>query len=109
MRVTCGTIEDFLENLASAESVFQRTVWVSIVKNPHDNGVKFQIGLQASAVAVYMDGMDTLVEVGIDCGPDYIDASQDFSGTEKAAISKKQISEYSEERGWQVLPGTIDT
>ena len=81
---------------------------MSIVRRPHDNGVRFEIILQASAILTYNDGGEGLLEVGVGCGPDLEDA-EDFPGTEQAKKLESQITEFTDKRGWRVLPGIIDT
>ena len=110
MRVTCQTVKEFIENLGTAESVFRRTVWCSTTKRAEDeDGVKFVMGFQASAVMVFDDGSDALLDVGVGCGMNYEDATQDFSGTELAEKLRVQVSDYVQSRdGWKCLPGIID-
>ena len=82
VRVTCQNVEEFIENLDSAESVFRNPVWCSVTRRAEDeDGVTFTIGFQASAVLNFDDESQVLLDVGVRCGMNYEDATQDFTGT----------------------------
>ena len=114
MRVVCNTVSDFLLNLESegAERVLQGVVRISVLSTPiggnKKDAVKFEVVLQASAVVGLVEGGEYLLEVGIDCGIDYMDASHEFEGTRVAEVAKRQIEVHCEKSGLEVRPGIID-
>lgn len=111
MRIVCPTVPDFLENLNAAHGLFQNTIWCSIIRRPEDgqrDAVKFEVVIQMSAVVVYGEGEEALVEVGVSCGYDYEDANGSYEGSGLAADLKQQVLQACESQGWRVLPGIID-
>ncbi len=114
MRVTCNDVDAFLKDLslADAEQVLQRAVRVSVSRNPVDgnrrDALKFTVTLQASAIIGLEDGGEYLLEVGVDCGNDYMDGRPDLGGTECADDMVDQIRHFCESRGLVVRPGIIE-
>ena len=112
MRVTCHSLEEFIECLKEEDNLLQGVVRVSIVrrplneKNPREASI-FAVSLQASAVVIIDSDSQYLLDVGIDCGVDYEDSTQEKNGTEKADGMKDLLRVYAESRGWKVLPGVI--
>ena len=111
MRVVCHSIEDFLENLEGCK-LHDNTIWASITKNPLDgtkqDAAKFAVNFQASAVKQFSDGGECLVEMGIDCGMDYHDTTQDYEGSDAAAESKEKLKSYCDNHGLKLMPGILD-
>lgn len=109
MRVTTHSVDEFLESLRHVEDVFDRTVRVSILRNPIGAGrdnVAYSVVIQASAV-VLVDDSQYLLDCGQFCGKDIDDVAQDFVGTDKANLEKGRITDYANHRKWRVLPGVI--
>lgn len=115
MRVVCPSVEDFIANLGAAQSLFQDTIWCSIIRRPSPDAknkleaVKFDVVLQASAVVVFdEDESSALIETGIECGRDYTDADAEDVGTQEALRLKGLLQDYAEQRNAKILPGVID-
>lgn len=72
------------------------------------DGVKVGILLQASAVVVTEDGGEYLMEVGEQCGDDWMDATRDFAGSERADVLKTMIEDFCRNRGLTVRPGFFE-
>ena len=110
MRVTCETINEFIQCLASETKVFGDTVRVSIIRNPIDGtkreAVKFSVHIKASVVVSSGDS-EYLLEAGQACGMDYEDASQERDGSKRAEFLKNEIKEFASSKNWKVLPGVI--
>lgn len=112
MKVSCYTIEDFMVSLktliADGGGVFENAVRVSISRRPlNESKTKLSVVLQASCVAQPVPEGEYLLEVGVECGTDYDDATKDKTGTETAYEAKKLIEETIKEDGLRVLPGLI--
>ena len=113
MRVKCHSVDEFLENLRGepADAVLQKVVRVSIVHRPAPGGKddpRVPVVFQASAVIEIPEQGQYLLELGENCGADYLDASQDKTGTLAAEGVKKKIQAYCELNGLEVRPGIID-
>ena len=111
MRIVTKSVEDFIINVQNCVLV-DNTVWISkssnhLGENPN-NSVKFLVLLQASAVKIFSDGGECLVEMGIDCGYDYRDATQSYEGSEQADELKQSLLEFCEQQGFVVKPGILD-
>ena len=108
MRVVVNTVDEFLEALAGASSVFDATVRVSCVRQGLSReSVVFDAVIQASVVVLVNDDSEYILDVGQFCGKDYEDSSQDFSGTEFMKKERQRIVDYATSRGWRVLPVVI--
>jgi hypothetical protein len=112
-------LEDFIEDLKNQTEavggpvcVIQKTVRVSISRNPVDgnarNAVKFDVTFQASAVIELEGGGEYLLQMGVSCGTDYEDATQEKKGTKKAEEMKKELGDFCDSSGLIVGPGTIE-
>jgi hypothetical protein len=110
MRVTCNTLDEFVENLEKEgpARIFQRVIRVSVTRRPLDeDGVKFRVNFQASAVIDLGDGEGQyLLEVGQDCGTDFEDASQETEGSERAEALKQRLKLCCRE-GIELRPGVV--
>lgn len=104
-------MEDFLAALAVESSIWQSTMRVNISKRPIDEGgrnaTRFAVVLQASAVVLLPEGAEYLLEVGLRCGTDYHDSSNEMVGSETAEVLKKQLEAFAGERSWRILPGVM--
>jgi len=111
MIISCNTIEEFCANIKEENTLVENTVWTSITKNPLDgdkrSAVIFEVTFQASAVVVFSDGGETLLELGIDCGKDFHDATQDYVGSEEAAVLRDQLNQFCNGRGILPRPGIV--
>lgn len=111
MQISCHTVDEFLENITEDVTLVENTIWSSITKNPIDgnkrNASQFDVNFQASAVLVFKDGGESLLELGIDCGKDYHDTSQDYAGTEEAEEHKGLIQKFCDGRSMLLRPGIV--
>lgn len=109
MRITTSTVDEFVECLDNAVSIFENTIRVSITRRPQEGGrnaVKFDVVLQASALVTSPEG-EYILEAGEECGIDYNDATQEKQGSSVASKQKQMIVEYAKTKNWKVLPGII--
>ena len=111
MRITCTTIDEFLECLDAEEKIFQGVIRVCAGRRPLDPSAReqtrFDVIIQASALVEVADA-EYLLQVGLSCGKDYEDASQSREGSENVAAIRQRITEYAAGRQWRVLPGVIE-
>ena len=111
MRILCYTVDDFIKNIEGAK-LYDSVVWSNITSNPLDDNkqkaVKFEVCYQASTVKKFEEGGECLVELGIDCGIDYHDSTQDFGGTEKAYQSRDLLKKFCDVNRLKLLPGILD-
>lgn len=109
MRVTCNTIEELLENLELEQSVYQKTIRLSISRRPQNKEhTSFRVILQASTVVECPDESEYILEAGVDCGVDYEDSESEQIGTEKSEELKQKLLNFVQNKGWVVRPGVID-
>jgi hypothetical protein len=115
VRITCNSIEEFLENLKHTEpgSVLKDMVCLSVTRKPLDgrrriDAVRFDVTIQTSAVINLPDGGQYLLEYGEECGRDYMDGNQERPGTMMANSVKQALMEYCNSAGLVVRPGVID-
>jgi hypothetical protein len=111
MKVSCATIEEFLQCLDAEASVFSNTVRFSKFREAMDGtnrgAVKFKVIVQSSAVIVVNDSSEYLLEAGEYCGMDYEDASKEFTGSERADELRRMVVDFADRNGLKVLPGVI--
>ncbi len=111
MIIACHTVDEFLENITEDIGLVENTIWSSITKNPVDGNKRtasqFDVNFQASAVLIFKDGGECLLELGIDCGKDYHDASQDYAGLEEAEEHKSRIQKFCNGRSMLLRPGIV--
>jgi len=115
MKVNCLTVGDFTENLIKVGSpveVFQKSVWVQTTYRGIDHSdlkqaAKHQVFFQAAAVVTTDDG-EYILCLGIDCGIDYHDTTQDFVASEYMNEQKEELQKFCDAQGLKVLPGTLD-
>jgi len=112
MRISCHTLDEFFENLEADCKLVDNTIWASITKNSIDgnskNASQYDVCFQASAVKIFADEGECLLDLGIDCGKDYHDASQDYAGSEEASIQKTKLKYFCDERNVLLRPGIVD-
>lgn len=105
MRIACFSLDEFLQNLDEGQ-VHRGAVHVGRVLN--QEGITTTVVMQCSAVVVYSDDSEVLVEAGIYCGKD-VDAGDGGSeGSERCDDLHAELVQYAETKGYRVLPGIID-
>ena len=123
MRVICNTVDEFLQDLKTQldlvgrDCVFQTCIRLSVVAQPtaessKGNSVRDLINLQASAIVFQPTGdleSQYLMEVGVYCGIDYNDSTQEKGGSEQAEKYKLMIREFCDDNGLRVRPGVIQS
>lgn len=120
MRVVNHSIDEYLENLKVARDVYQQTIYVSIIRRPYSvagappnprEATRWEVIFQSTAIVEGDDGVSQyVVDVGINCGFDRVDDTDEEkkeNGTAVSAGYKAAISEYAATRGWRILPGVI--
>lgn len=120
MRVVNHSIDEYLENLKIARDIYQQTIYVSIIRRPYSAAgipqdpretTRWEVIFQSTAIVDGDDGESQYVlDVGINCGFDRIDDSDEEkkeNGTSVSQRHKAAISEYAASRGWRILPGVI--
>lgn len=105
MRITCETLEDFLENLTGHE-VYQDTIWVNRTTKRVDSLVT-DSAIEASAVIVRSDESEAIIQWGQDCGHDLDTADGHRNGTEKQVELYTNLQAYATPRGLKLLPGIL--
>ncbi len=111
MIVQCGTLDEFIECLTAEECLFQNVVRVDVSRRALDSGpehVSFAVTFQATTVVIVREESQYLLQVGVDCGKDYEDASEEREGTDVADRLKSRLEQYVNSRGWKILPGIIN-
>jgi hypothetical protein len=111
MRITTDSIDRFLQCLDDARHIWCDTVRLNIGERPLDaqkDCVRFEIVVQASAIVRVSDEESYLLEGGEICGVDYRDATQETTGSVKAAELEERVRTAAAARGWKVLPGLIE-
>lgn len=113
MRVECHTLEEFIEDLSmrmDAEGpgcVFQGMVRATVRERASSDGGRKFIAFQASAVVEAGEGQ-YLLQVGVDCGVDYTDSTNERPGSEAAAGMKGVLKDFCSKRGLIIGPGKIE-
>lgn len=113
-RIVCGSLGEFIENLddTDIEDLYQKKIRVNIINKPLNNensrdASAFEIIFQASTILQYADDTETLLEMGVSAGLDYIDGMPDKAGSEAATKMRIDLEAIAEEHGWRVMPGVI--
>lgn len=113
MIVKTDTLDDFLQNLAIAEVLFENAVRVSIVKKPSPqtpNGERCDVFFQACAIV--QSKTDAVLQeyplvLAVKAGVDYCDSNPDATGTENAMKMREELTTAAERRSFRVLPGSV--
>ena len=112
MRVVCQSVEEFVADLSAAGDLFQNVVRFSVLRHPvggnRREAVRFDVVVQASAVVNVNAEEQYLLEVGEDCGTDYLDSSQELKGSERAEVLRREITAFCGLHGWTVRSGMIE-
>ena len=110
MKVTCNSIGEFIENLCLEESIYRKTVYVSLKEQPLDlerEPVRFDVIIQATTIVETEDGGQYIIEAGESCGTDYRDATNELKGTKKRKQLFEKLCEVCEEQGLSIRPGIV--
>ena len=113
MRITTTTVDSFLANVSSAESVFNDVIYTERSRR-HLNGktprdaTSFQVLFQLSAVLNFTDGGQALLVCGIDCGVDRTTADGDMEGTARLKELEEQVIAFCTENKLKLLSGVLD-
>jgi len=112
MRITCSTLDGFLENLRTS-AVYQGLVFVEREARPLNGTTKrdatsFEIGLRVATVIEYEDGGQALLEAVEVCGVDRLTRDGDQEGTRLQTELIKQLNQVCNDKGLQVRPGMLD-
>lgn len=108
MRVVCDSVEDFLANLKKDSGNIYRNIVYFSITNKEESEVKKTVGVQSSAVIDSEEGGQFIVELGLYCGIDYSDHTQDFEGTEAAKSIRTIIANFCNSHDLEVRPGIVD-
>lgn len=119
MRVVCSSVSDFMKDLetqvgaSGPDCVVQKTVRINIDKSslegkPIRDSVKIGVILQASAVIILSNDGEYLLQLGFDCGVDYLDASKELRGTKVAEALSVEIENFCRTLGLVTGPGMIE-
>lgn len=115
MRVQCSTVDDFITNLRAElpSAIVSKVVYVSQVERSLDSGdprqaTRFTVYVQASCVVDLEDGGQYLLEMAVNCGLDYRDATNEREGTSEAARVRQKLTECCDDLGLRIRPGVLD-
>jgi hypothetical protein len=113
MRVTCNSINAFLDNLKPIkhDNIFGSVVYVDTDMKPVDNqdkrkAIKFLVVIIASAVVDLPTGQYLLV-AGEECGFDLIAEGGYQDGSDKALELKRMIGSFCDTIGVSVQSGIV--
>jgi len=106
MRIICKSMDAFIANLQNAE-VFQKKVWLErSYRWVHEH--KRMVNIQASAVIIFSNEAEALLQFGMDCGVDLLDGRPDEKGTLAADKASKLLSDYCLENNLTICPGFVE-
>jgi len=110
MRVSCQTLDEFLDNLKAREAaqVFDRTLYVSrFIANK--NSSRRQVILHASTVIAVDSEKEFILDLDVDCGYDYHEGGGvEALGTTQANLIIQALTEYATSTNLKILPGVLD-
>jgi len=108
MRVSCGTIDEFLACLREdgPKGVWQNTVRYTRDENKKEGVPRIDINLRVSAVMIEGDG-SYLLEAGEDCGEDLLDGVPELIGSERATILFVELGDLCTDLNLRLMPGLI--
>lgn len=113
MRVTTSNVEDFVENLRNAKSIYRRCVYFERSDKPLNGKTKyeatsFEIFYHASAVLEFEDGGQALVACCIICGVDRKTKDGGLDGSIARDKMHGWLKAYCDSCGLHLLPGVLD-
>jgi len=111
MKITTGSVADFLANL-EAGTVWQGRIHYERSSRPMNGKSKrdatsFEVYYQLSTVLNIEDGQ-ALVVCGVDCGIDRHTADGEMEGTEQQMRMHEQVEEWCNVHSVRLLPGVLD-
>ena len=113
MRVTCDSLEDFLDNLKceTGGCVFRNVVYWNELRSPLDqdkrNAIRYLVSYRVSAIVDIEDGQYLIIAED-ECGIDYCDVTQEKLGTEECKKMHKRLLEFCQENGLEIRLGVVD-
>lgn len=111
MRIKCQDVADFITNLGSAKSIHRQTIYFNrsrrgIGDNP--NPTSFEVYYQLSAVLVFGDEEDVLLEAGEVCGVDRMTADGETLGADRQIALHDKMVASCKFLDLKLLPGILD-
>lgn len=111
MRIQCASLDDFLENLKDV-AVHRNVVYVNRTKrfmgNTKTSSNSYEVFFAASAVLVFGDSTEALLEYGETCGVDRGPKDGGPEGTIKQTELYAALSAFCDDRKLMIKPGIID-
>ena len=112
MRITCNTIDDFIENIRG-EKLYLKQIFIERTSRPLNGTSKrdatsFEIYFSASAIIEYADGGQALLTAGVDCGIDRTTQDGDKAGTRMQDVIHAQLVEHCRNNDLKLKPGALD-
>ncbi len=107
MKITCSSVDDFLENLNAAAGVHRNTVHYDRTDREVSD-VCDELFYQVSAIIEFADDTQALLEVGVNCGIDTMTRDGETEGTTNRGEMHKTLEKYCEAHDLKLLPGILD-
>ncbi len=107
MKITCSSVDGFLENLNVAVSVHRNTVHYDRTDREISD-VSDELFYQVSAIIEFADGTQALLEVGVNCGKDTMTRDGETEGTTNRGEMHNAVEKYCEVHDLKMLPGILD-
>ncbi len=109
MKITCSTVGEFLENLDAAESVHRATVFYNSTSRPlNEAKTSWEMYYQLSAVLLFSDDTQALLEMGVICGIDRDTADGGKDGSLKGEALHNLAKAHCDQNKLTMLPGILD-
>jgi hypothetical protein len=109
MLIQTHSLEDFIENLDSAE-VYLRQVFVDVTRvaaTADRHCSSWEIHFQASVVLIFDGSSDAGLQCGINCGVDRTSKPVSMEGSIEANRLRDLLSEHCSLKGLTVKPGIL--
>lgn len=107
MFITTRTLQAFFDNVEQAPAIAYGTIWVDVHQKDRSEFTK-DVFFQASVIALDEGGEQTYhILLGIACGMDFLDASNDLQGTAKSKEFVQQVADFAARHGYKVLAGVV--
>ena len=112
MRITTGSVADFLSNLETG-TVWQGRIYYERSSRPmcgksKRDATSFEVCYQLSTVLNIGDDGQALVVCGVDCGIDRLTGDGELEGTEEQKKNHEQVVKWCNAHGVRLLPGVLD-
>ena len=109
MLVTCSDLGSFLINIERAlEDGDKVGILYVDVSERGDNPTVVGIDLQIGTVVETEDEREYLLKMGMNCGIDYRDASQELNGSKAVEELMSQLESFCTSNGLEIRPGILD-